>query len=193
MSVSILNTDANILSKTLLTAEGTATQTGLITFDRDPNPPFAVTAASTVVANLDADKVDGADYSTGTFTPTLVSSGGGVPTYTGTTGYYVTLGNLVIIELRLAITAFNTLAAGTLTIESLPFACNAAAHGTVTIPFWGPTNTALSSLTGYVFAGTQKVLLNYVLAAGSTTGNTQLTKADITATFDVVVTGVYLK
>lgn len=35
------------------------TQTGLITFDRDPSAPFAVTASSAVVTNLDADLLDG--------------------------------------------------------------------------------------------------------------------------------------
>lgn len=35
------------------------TQTGLITFDRDPLAPFAVTASSAVVTNLDADMLDG--------------------------------------------------------------------------------------------------------------------------------------
>lgn len=41
------------------------TQTGLITFDRDPSAPFAVTSGSAKVDNLDADKLDGqtgADY-----------------------------------------------------------------------------------------------------------------------------------
>lgn len=37
------------------------TQTGLITFDRDPSAPFAVTASSAKVTNLDADKLDGLD------------------------------------------------------------------------------------------------------------------------------------
>jgi hypothetical protein len=35
------------------------TQTALITFDRDPSAPFAVTASSAVVTNLDADMLDG--------------------------------------------------------------------------------------------------------------------------------------
>lgn len=39
------------------------TQTGLITFDRDPLAPFAVTASSAVVPNLDADKLDGEEGS----------------------------------------------------------------------------------------------------------------------------------
>ncbi len=37
------------------------TQTGLITFDRDPDAPFAVTASSAKVDNLDADLLDGQD------------------------------------------------------------------------------------------------------------------------------------
>jgi hypothetical protein len=35
------------------------TQTGQITFDRDPLAPFVVTSGSAVVTNLDADKLDG--------------------------------------------------------------------------------------------------------------------------------------
>jgi len=35
------------------------TQTGLVTFDRDPDVPFAVTSGSAVVTNLDADLLDG--------------------------------------------------------------------------------------------------------------------------------------
>lgn len=51
------------------------TQTGLITFDRDPSAPFAVTASSAVVPNLDADKVDGEHASTLHDTAALTGSG----------------------------------------------------------------------------------------------------------------------
>lgn len=37
------------------------TQTGLITFDRDPLAPYVVTSGSAKVTNLDADKLDGLD------------------------------------------------------------------------------------------------------------------------------------
>lgn len=63
-TVSVLNTDANLSAKTVVLAEGATTQTGLITFDRDPSAPFAVSASSAVVTNLDADKLDGAEGST---------------------------------------------------------------------------------------------------------------------------------
>lgn len=63
MSVSILNTDSNISGKTVAFAENTQTVTGAWTYDRDPSAPFAVTAGSAVVTNLDADKVDGQEGS----------------------------------------------------------------------------------------------------------------------------------
>jgi hypothetical protein len=64
MSVTILNTDAGLTAKTLVNAEDGQTVTGLKTYDRDPNPPFAVTSGSANVPNLDADKVDGVDVAT---------------------------------------------------------------------------------------------------------------------------------
>lgn len=58
-TVSVLNTDASLSGKTLTTNEGANTISGLMTFDRDPNPPFAVSSGSAVVPNLDAEKVGG--------------------------------------------------------------------------------------------------------------------------------------
>lgn len=57
--ITLLNTASDLLSKTLLTKENAYTITGLHTFDRDPSAPFAVSASSAVVPNLDADKLDG--------------------------------------------------------------------------------------------------------------------------------------
>jgi hypothetical protein len=45
------------------------TQTGLITFDRDPSAPFAVVAGSAVVPNLNADLLDGSDWNTANVLP----------------------------------------------------------------------------------------------------------------------------
>lgn len=60
-TVAVTNTDAGLSATKLLNAEGADTVTGLKTFDRDPNPPFAVSSGSAVVPNLDADKLDGLD------------------------------------------------------------------------------------------------------------------------------------
>jgi hypothetical protein len=59
MAISVLNTDAGLSGKTIVNLEDAQTITGLKNFDRDPNPPFSVSANSAVVTNLDADKVDG--------------------------------------------------------------------------------------------------------------------------------------
>ena len=58
-NVSLLNTTANLSGKTVAVVENTQTITGAWTYDRDPSAPFAVTAGSAVVANLDSDKLDG--------------------------------------------------------------------------------------------------------------------------------------
>lgn len=59
MSVTLLNTNASLSGKTVVTAEGADTITGLKTFTRNPSAPFAVSGSSAVVPNLDADKLDG--------------------------------------------------------------------------------------------------------------------------------------
>jgi hypothetical protein len=61
MAINVLNTDAGLSGKTLVNAEDAQTVTGLKTYDRDPNPPFAVASGSAVVPNLDADKLDGVE------------------------------------------------------------------------------------------------------------------------------------
>lgn len=61
MSTLTGNTAADALNKVIMFADSTTprTVTNLFTFDRGANPPFAVGASATKVANLDADKVDG--------------------------------------------------------------------------------------------------------------------------------------
>jgi len=61
MSVTTANTNASLSTKTITVNENADTITGLKTFNRGAAAPFAVDAASTKVANLDADKLDGLD------------------------------------------------------------------------------------------------------------------------------------
>ncbi len=58
-NVVVANSSSNLSGDTLLTAENAETKTGLLTFDRDPSAPFAVSSSSAKVTNLDADMVDG--------------------------------------------------------------------------------------------------------------------------------------
>lgn len=59
-------------------------------------------------------------YVEGTFTPTLVSSGGGTPTYGNQTGRYTRIGNLVFCRGRLVISSKAGLSAGNLRMGGLP-------------------------------------------------------------------------
>ena len=57
--IQVVNTDADLSGNTLVTEENAYTITGLHTFSRSTNAPFAVNSGAAVVANLDADKLDG--------------------------------------------------------------------------------------------------------------------------------------
>ena len=59
--IQVVNTDADLSDNTLLTEENAYTITGLHTFSRSTNAPFAVNSGAAVVANLDADKLDGVE------------------------------------------------------------------------------------------------------------------------------------
>lgn len=59
MSVSVTNTDAGLSGKTVDLLESDQTITGLKSFSRSTNPPFAVNSGAAKVTNLDADKLDG--------------------------------------------------------------------------------------------------------------------------------------
>lgn len=83
-TVAIANTTANISGKTVVLAERDHTITGSWTFSRSPSAPFTVTAASAVVTNLDADKLDGLDSTYFTNATNLAS--GTVPTARQGTG-----------------------------------------------------------------------------------------------------------
>ena len=57
--IQVANTDADLSNNTLLTEENAYTITGLHTFSRSTNAPFACISGAAVVAYLDADKLDG--------------------------------------------------------------------------------------------------------------------------------------
>lgn len=261
MSIAVLNSDANLTAKTLMAAENADTVTGLKTFNRGAAAPFACDAASTKVANLDADKLDGLDsaalaqlatanaftdatdstsavtgaiktagglgvvknlsvgatikaiggliefpavqvpsagvntlddYEEGTWTPTIVSSGGGTPTYTTQTGWYRKVGSQVSFGCFVALATFGTLAAGDITIAGLPFASeNTANHyaGCSVGSFAGLTSGVVS-MGAYIVAGASAVTM-VTPGAAAATGMGTLTKAVLSATSSLLVGGIY--
>jgi len=108
--IQVANTDSDLSGNTLVTEENAYTITGLHTFSRSTNTPFAVVSGAAVVANLDADKLDGQEGSyylaAANFTGTLAVANGG----TGATS--LTDGGVLLGSGTGAITAMSVLTDG---------------------------------------------------------------------------------
>ncbi len=57
--IQVANTDADLSGNTVVTEENAYTITGLHTYSRSTNAPFACISGAAVVTYLDADKLDG--------------------------------------------------------------------------------------------------------------------------------------
>jgi hypothetical protein len=198
MSVSVTNTDAALQGNTLLIAESSQTVTGLKTFDRDPNAPFAVSAGSAVVANLDADKVDGNEASTfvptvGTWTPALggATSESG-QAYSTQTGIYVKYGDkMVFVWGQITLSTLGTIT-GQAQIEGLPFTSGSSnARGGLNFHYWsGLTTNTIVNLMGLI-TGNAAVAPLYYRTNGTATQVSALLQADLSNTTDIVFSGFY--
>jgi hypothetical protein len=186
MAITVLNTDAGLSGKTIVTAEGSHTVNGLHTFDRDPNPPFAVSAGSAVVSNLDADKLDGSEGSEyvhktddciwTSWTPswTNLTVGNGT-----VTAKYMQLGKLVFYELRIVFGTTTSVGGAVvvdLPVDALALAAFVAGNGEAVDASAGAQYPTYTRLTGadtmsiYADNGTSAVQIN--TTAPFTWGNT---------------------
>ena len=129
--------------------------------------------------------------SIGTFTPTLVSAGGGTPVYSNQIGLALRVGKAVPFYVRVTLTSVGTLAAGGLTIAGLPLTSNNTANSQAPcfVGFFnGLTSTAVF-MNAFVNVNATTITLNILTAAA--TGVSQLNQTDISNTFDIIVGGVY--
>lgn len=129
--IAVANTTSNIQGQTVVLAGRDTTVTGTITFDRDPSAPFAVSANSAVVTNLDADKLDGLDWTTATawtsYTPTWTGTGGTPDVGNGSIGgAYMTFGKFAVVTVSLVWGSTTTANSATSWLFSLPGAVTAA-------------------------------------------------------------------
>jgi hypothetical protein len=93
-SISVLNTDAGLSGKTIQNLEDAQTITGLKTFNRSTNPPFAVNSGAAKVTNLDADLLDG---QTGSYYSDPANLSSVVSIAKGGTGAATTSANFVFV------------------------------------------------------------------------------------------------
>ncbi len=160
-NVTVANTTANLSGKTIVLAERDTTITGLETFDRDPSAPFAVTASSAVVANLDADKLDGVEgsgYVNKTvdaiwtpYTPAWTASVNPALGDGSKVGGYLQLGKLVFFYISIAMGSTTTYGTGSWAF-SLPVTASIALGGSAVlldqgVGFFSATPVLVSSTT----------------------------------------------
>jgi hypothetical protein len=144
----------------------------------------------TTDASTDTVTVTGTPAPTsGTFTPTLVSSGGGTPVYTSQIGRHCDVGNRCFFEARIILTNLGTLAAGNLTIEGMPHTAANITNNITSVSIYA-TNaqaTAVQQLMAGVVPNTATVrLVRYSAGALAL-----MTVADINTTFAVSISGSF--
>jgi hypothetical protein len=134
-----------------------------------------------------------ADYEEGTWTPTLVASGGGASAV-DFTGRYTKIGNVVYFNAYMNDSASNAFGTGSLTFGGLPYTCGSAAsqRGVVNILTRRVTKPATSTqLIGWINASATTIGLYW----NGTDGNllTTLNATDISAGSQVIfaISGFY--
>ncbi len=127
-----------------------------------------------------------ANYEEGTFTPTLVASTTpGTASYNTQTGVYTRVGNRVFFEATLIVTSL-TGSAGSLRIDGLPY----AAAGTTAANVGYYANANLGSAYG-ILVRTIAGNTYMAMAKSTASGASSMTAADISASFDIRVSGHY--
>lgn len=139
------------------------------------------------LASSNANTLD--DYEEGTWTP-IVSFGFGTTgiTYSIQGGYYVKVGQMVLIQLRTIFTAKGS-STGNARISGLPFTCTTVTGQGYTPVTWGyyAGFTALPTPTGYIETGNAYINLSFHGA----TATGAISDASFTNTSDMIINAVY--
>ena len=110
-----------------------------------------ITFTATQTASTDANTLD--DYEEGTWTPTLVSTGGSAPAYTAQVGKYYKIGG--IVYLFGTVTINGTLPAGNYTrIQGIPFS-QSSANSPASIKYSGATGMPSGQFISAALGGTE--------------------------------------
>jgi hypothetical protein len=136
------------------------------------------------------DPIDTLITDPASFTPTIISSGGGTPTYSLQVGRYRRVNGWVEITGQITLATFGTLAAGSITIGGLPVAAVniSALASAVAVPFWTLTTAAIH-LPALIQPNTSVIVMQIVTAAVTTPVAMQ--KSDLSATSDFVFSAAY--
>ncbi len=150
-----------------------------------PQTGEGITFPATQVASSDANTLD--DYEEGTWTPTLVSTGGGAPAYTLQRGRYYKIGGAVYVFGEIVIN--GTLPAGNYTrIQGLPFGQSAAQSG-VALKYAGATTVPSGQFITAAVGGSE---ISFARNDGNgEIGAVGLNASYISTTFSAIFSTVY--
>lgn len=163
----------------------TLTATGLV--DISASGAGQIKFPATQNASSDANTLD--DYEEGAFLWTIISSGGGTPTYNAQAGFYTKNGDRVDVNGFSALASLGSLAAGNVTFGGLPYPSSNATNNRSAFAIQGNILNAgvTESILADMLANTS-VIRGITFAAGNIA---TLTVANLTATSTFVIGGNY--
>ena len=145
-----------------------------------------ITFPATQSASSDANTLD--DYEEGTWTATLVSSGGGAVTISSI-AKYTKVGNQVLVTVESFNISLSSLSAGTLTITGLPFTCSTESPAVAYFDIAGAVSAAQGAVVLYASNST---IMSVYLSQSTSSGITQLVKSDLNSSVSIRFNGSYL-
>jgi hypothetical protein len=127
------------------------------------------------------------DYEEGTWTPTLVSSGGG-SVVMSSSARYVRVGQLVFVGVEAYGVSTSGLSAGNLSITGLPFACNANSTAITYFDVAGATSASAGSVVAYASNSTT---ISLYKSENTTVNVVSLAVSDLNASITIRFNGTY--
>ena len=145
-----------------------------------PSSGAGITFPATQSASTDANTLD--DYEEGTWTPTVIATGGGTATYSAQSGYYIKIGSLVSVWFQVNY-GRGTLSGG-LGIGNLPFATASISnvYSSAAIGYWGLQST-ITLMVNHIAqnGGTSNTNIR-IANGGSTQMGTAMNAGDVATT-----------
>lgn len=134
------------------------------------------------------DPIDALLTDPAAWTPTIVSSGGGTPTYTVQVARYDRTNGFVRVSGQIVLATLGTLAAGTITIAGLPVAHVTVSNlsSAVTVSYY--TAASAGVVSGLIDSASSSIRL-LLATAGASPVN--LTKADLATTSTFIFSASY--
>ncbi len=129
------------------------------------------------------------DYEEGTFSPTIVSSGGGTPTYSLQSGLYTKIGKMVLVQIAVTLSNKGTLAAGNISLGALPFTADSGFA--YTFAAYNSLATNWVHIVGALNSGASAIALVGIAAAAASDLAVTIADTDLNNTSTFVCTLPY--